>query len=346
MPRKRTLKQDNQYPTRVYRGKSSWEWHPKEGGSVSLCPLDSSPGKVWQAYEAAVEARGKRPRHTVGDLAAAYFASRNFLGLRPRTQQDYMDCWGMLKKMFDEVDAHKVKQKHIRAYMDHRAKTSEVRANRERVTLQNIYSHAFEYSVVELNPCRGVRNFKETPRDYYIDDEEYNWYYDESEEAVQLFMELSYLNASRGQDVRLIRMIDLNDIGIYIQQQKTGKKQIKEWTDRLHLAVERAKARRAKILGKLKVDSLYLLVTRTGTPYTADGLKTLWAKNKQKIQAKFDSKITFTYHDIKAKGVSDYSGDKQKFSGHKSFKQMQDYDRRTQVVPSLQVPVRGQYIRK
>lgn len=343
---KRKDKRDKWLPDRVYRGRSAYEWHPKGGGAVKLCPLTSSRSDVWKSYEQSVEDRGARPRLTVSDLAKDYFKSRRFLHLAPRTQTDYEDCWSMLKKVFEHVDAHKVLQKHVRAYMDERANTAPVRANREKTTLKNIYSHAFEYSVVKSNPCEGVRNFTEKGRDYYIEDSEYNGFYDESPEIIQLFMELSYLNATRGQDVRLIRIPDLRDIGIYIQQQKTGKKQIKEWTERLQQVVDRAMARRSKILTKIKVESPYLLPSRTGNPYTASGLKTIWAKNRVVIEEKIGRRIEFTYHDIKAKGISDYEGDKQKFSGHKSFKQMQDYDRKTQVVSSLQVPIRAPNLRK
>lgn len=335
-------------PSRVYPGKSAFEWHPKGGGAVKLCSLEASHSEVWAAYEDAVATANKAPRLTVEDLWKDYRASHAFRRLKPRTQDDYERYWGTLEPIFGHLNAHAVKQIHIREYMDVRGLTAPVQANREKVLLKNVYAHAFEYSKVKANPCDGVKNFRETGRDYYIEDDEYNAYYDDSEEIIQLFMELSYLNASRGQDVRLIRMSDLKEIGIFIQQQKTGKKQIKEWTDRLESVVERAKARRAKILDQRrgKVESLYLLVTRTGSPYTADGLKTKWAKNRARIEEKWDRKIEFTYHDIKAKGISDYDGDKQKFSGHKNRSQVEKYNRKPEVVKSLNAPVRAQNVRK
>lgn len=342
----RTKKQDNWLPSRVYRGKSAYEWHPKGGGCIKLCALTSSKAQVWTAFEQVQKERDGRPQHTVGDLAKAYFKSRRFLHLAPRTQGDYEECWGVAKKVFEKVDAHKVLQKHIRAYMDERGKSAPVRANRERVVLKNIYAHAYEYSVVKFNPCEGVRNFPEPGRDFYIEDDEYNQFLDDSSEIIQLFMELSYLNATRGQDVRLIRIPDLREIGIYIKQQKTGKKQIKEWSERLQQVVDRALARRAKILTKIKIESPYLLPSRTGNPYTAEGLKTTWAKNRIAVEEKIGRRIEFTYHDIKAKGISDYDGDKQKFSGHKNRGQMEKYNRKADVVSSLNVPIRAGDVRK
>ena len=51
-----------------------------------------------------------------------------------------------------------------------------------------------------------------------------------------------------------------------------------------------------------------------------------------------DIERTFTFHDIKAKGISDFEGnihDKQQFSGHKTVGQVNVYDRRTEIVPTI-----------
>ncbi|STG08904.1 site-specific recombinase, phage integrase family [Escherichia coli] len=48
----------------------------------------------------------------------------------------------------------------------------------------------------------------------------------------------------------------------------------------------------------------------------------------------------FTFHDLKAKGISDYEGssrDKQLFSGHKTEGQVLIYDRKVKVSPTLDV---------
>lgn len=50
----------------------------------------------------------------------------------------------------------------------------------------------------------------------------------------------------------------------------------------------------------------------------------------------------FTFHDLKAKGISDYEGrgrDKQLFSGHKTEGQVLIYDRKVKISPILDVPL-------
>lgn len=339
MPGTRKDKSLNWMPSRVYRGKSAFEWHPAGGGSVRLCALDATPAQVWTAFEAAEAAHGKRPKYTVGDLSREYFASRTFLRRRPRTQQDYQDCWKVLGRVFEDADARLIQPKHVREYMDTRGKSSEVRANREKAVLHNIFAHAFERSIVKQNPCIGVKSFPEKARDRYIEDAEYNDFLEHSPQALQIFMEIAYLTAARCQDVRAIMLGDLRKEGIYIQQQKTGKKQIKEWTPRLRAAVDMAMARRAEILSKLgRVDCLYLILTERGMPYSESGFKTAWARNRAAIEEETKEKIGWTFHDIKAKSISDHEGDKQQFSGHKTRGQVESYNRKTEVVPSLLRP--------
>jgi len=73
------------------------------------------------------------------------------------------------------------------------------------------------------------------------------------------------------------------------------------------------------------------LVTRNGTPYTADGLKATW--QKQKYEG-----MDWTFHDLKAKGISDFEGDKQEFSGHKSRLMMERYNRSPDKVQVIDFP--------
>jgi hypothetical protein len=47
-------------------------------------------------------------------------------------------------------------------------------------------------------------------------------------------------------------------------------------------------------------------------------------------------KCDFTFHDIKGKGVSDYEGNKQEFSGHKNPAQVATYDQKVKVVDSFE----------
>jgi integrase len=334
--------EDNWMPTRVYRGRTQYEYHPKSGKAVMLGPLNMEQHEVWAAYAEA----SKESALTVDKLWARYEASRNFTRRKPSTQTQYTECWNMLEKVWTGVDAARVKPKHVREWMDKRGEKSEVSANREHSVLSNLFAYGYERGLVKLNPCKGVKKFPEKPRTRYIEDAEYLPYLKHSTPLIQVLMELTYLQGSRPGEVRLIRLPDIRDFGVFIQTAKGGKKMIKEFTNRLEDAIALAHRIRSEILNRLtargeaNVLSPYLIVNKFGQPYTARGLKTMWAKNRQRLKEEHGIVIDWTHHDIKAKGISDYEGDKVKFAGHQNPRTTDIYDRRTNVVATVQSELR------
>lgn len=345
MARARKNKQDQHLPPRVYRGKSKFEWHPKEGGAVSLCPLDAPISKVWLAFERA--SMNHDGRYTLRDMAKQYFESPRFLDRAPKTQAGYLESWRALDKVLGSMDVKKIRPEHIRGYMDIRGQKHKVSANRERAILNNIFGFAQEYGRVGANPVRGVRTFSESGRAHvYIDDAEYIAFLRESTPMMQVFMELAYLLGARGQDLRALKLQDLHEEGIYIAQQKTGKKQLKRWNARLREAVNLAKRIRTGRIDPLKEDPGYLIVNESGGSFSESALKSLWQRNKAKVHknrvdaanGKSVPDIIWTFHDIKAKAISDYEGDKQTFSGHKSRAMMERYNRSPDVMDAVNKP--------
>lgn len=73
------------------------------------------------------------------------------------------------------------------------------------------------------------------------------------------------------------------------------------------------------------------MVTRNRKPHTADELKAIWQKQKYED-------MDWNFHDLKAKGKSDFEGDKQEFSGHKSRLMMERYNRSPDKVQVIDFP--------
>lgn len=319
-------------PPRVYRGKSAYEFRPQGGGAIRLCDIDASQAKVWQRFEEERNRINKRAG-IVGDLIDAFFESQDFRALSVTTQRDYHKYARMLLKVFGEVDAKSVKPEHIRRYMDLRGEHSRVQANRERSLLARLYQWAYERGRVSFNPCKDVRRFTERPRERYVTDEEYAAMYEAATLRLKVAMEIAYLCAARKSDVLKITRQDLVEEGIYIRQCKTGKKQIKRWTPRLRAAVALAEKQPSEIA------SLFLLHDGHGTPWSQSAVANAWRRAKHRAEANLGRKIDFTFHDLKAKGISDYSGDKQRFSGHRTPAQVAVYDRKPEIVDSLDLDV-------
>jgi integrase len=71
-------------------------------------------------------------------------------------------------------------------------------------------------------------------------------------------------------------------------------------------------------------DGMWVVHTRLGYPYSSSGFKALWKRARQSAGLR----EPYTFHDIKAKSISDYEGDKRRFSGHATERMVARYDRR------------------
>lgn len=177
-------------------------------------------------------------------------------------------------------------------------------------------------------------------RDVYIPDEDYLAIYECARAEVQIAMEISYLCAAREGDVFDLQIPDLRADGIFIEQNKTGKKQIKKWTPRLQAAINLASKHFAN-----KSASGYVIPSPTGGRMNKKTFNTWWNNAKKAAALKLGRSIPGTFHDIKAKAISDYEGsskEKQLFSGHKTESQVVTYDRKVKISPTLDVPMMGE----
>jgi len=331
-PRKRT-KGPEWLPTRCYMGRMSYEYHPKSGGSVRLGALTENKEIILAKYYAAVSL-SEEPTGAFAQLMREYFAGSNYLKLSIRTKIDYVGYGNRVGLVFGKTNKHRIKPHHIRRYMDQRAKTTIVQANREHSFMSAVFSWAYENGKVKMNPCTGVRKFTEPHRERYIEDWEYNAVLAEARIKWPLLaasMEISYCCAARQADVWGLTRKQLKDEGIYIRQGKTGAKQIKEWNPRLRAAVDLA-------LSVQVVQNLNLVFCDAKGNHKKQTTMAKWyaEARKKAWENHIGEWVTdFTFHDIKAKSISDYDGNLQEFSGHKTEAQAQNYSRKIKIVPTL-----------
>ena len=288
----------------------------------------------WEVLKAFDELIGTlKSKDTLTGLVDEFFNSADFADLSKTTQSDYKKYSRKILPVFGKVVPDKLEPRHIRAYMDKRGVKSKVQANREKAFLSRCYRWAFERGKVKANPCTGVRAFKEIARDRDIEDWEYQAVYKHASSHVRAAMEISYLCAARKGDVLAMTLGQILEEGIYIKQGKTGKKQIKAWSDRLRKAIELAKSVR-----KGNIVSQWVICQSNGRNYTGRGFDEGWSEARNKARQETNMALDFTFHDIKAKSISDFEGstkDKQNFSGHKTESQVATYDRKVKIVPSI-----------
>ncbi|WP_339057351.1 tyrosine-type recombinase/integrase [Candidatus Regiella endosymbiont of Tuberolachnus salignus] len=318
-------------PPRTYRGRSAYEFKPKLGGTLRLCDLTATPSQVWTAYEVLLN--HKQDENIFSGLVEQFFNSGDFAELAGETQKDYRKYAQNALAVFGKMPADKIKPEHIRKYMDRRGVKSRIQANREKAFISRVFRWGYERGRVKMNPCQGVKQFKEIARTRYITHKEYEALYQVSPLVVQIAMELAYLCCARQSDILALRKEHLLEEGILLQQSKTGVAQIKGWTDRLSAAIEQAK----ELPLNTGMSSIFVVHQVSGARYTRDGFNSRWLKAKQEAKTKYpELAFDFTFHDLKAKGISDLEGslhEKQTISGHKNAAQTARYDRKINVVP-------------
>jgi len=315
-------------PERVYIGKSAYEFRPKNCPTVRLAALDATQRTVIKRWEEESK-KLEQLSDSFAGLVDEFFNSPAFKDLAISSQKKYLQNAKKVNLVFGKVSAQNIKPQHIRIYMDKRGAKHQVTANREKSFMSKVFSWGYERGKVTMNPCKGVKQFTETSRDRYINDAEYRAVQAAADPITAAVMEISYCCAARVSDVLSITREQIREEGLYIKQGKTGKAQIKAWTPRLRSAVDSAKAaQKTASFGRV-------VANESGQRITYDAFRERWRKAKVTAATKSPSlNFDFTFHDIKAKAISDWNGDKKKFSGHKSESQVAIYDRKVEIVDS------------
>jgi integrase len=178
-------------------------------------------------------------------------------------------------------------------------------------------------------------------RQHYAEDEDYQfmlkiaaaspyWY-------APLCMEIAYLCRMRLSEV--LDLTDANELptGLLIKRRKGSRDNITAWNERLKAAWQTAVTTRNQIVSKRKVphpfrpeDRYVFISERTGDRVQVSSLKTAIGRITATAQMEANQLgiqwTRFTFHDLKRKGVSDTSGNKQDASGHRNASMLNIYD--------------------
>lgn len=341
MAGKRKNKADSWLPPRVYRGRSSYEYKPPGGGTVTLCKLgdetEALKATVWRLYALQVEA----PRQDdMTALVDAFHRSALFDQLSERTKKDYKRYSVTIKGVFGKMLPHNIKPADIRQFMDilgaklnKDGQPMTVTANRHHSYLSVLFGYGVQYNWLEENPAKSVRKFREKPRDRYIEDWEYNLMLESAKNSsypyIVQMMEIAYLCRARLAEVLALNESDCLTDGVFIDRTKGSTNEITAWSPRLTAAIEEARAMNAKAITSIERP---IFRARDGLRIRREAFKTAWGRVMNQA-LKSGLKERFTYHDIKAKGCSDHE---KKFGGHKSKKMQAVYDRK----PGITEPTR------
>lgn len=349
----RPRKSKRHVPPYVYLAKGRWFWREYLGGGkfgreIRLGDADATDQELWDAYLMTVGTGTKLG--TVERLFEAFLASKEFARRANKTQAEYRRyakhiCDTKLRdgRRFGELVAKRITIPVVRKLMDKRGEGRPIAANREQEFISAAYQWGIERSLAHVNPAAGVTAFPEKPRTRLVSDKEYKAVYERANPYVKVAMEFAYLcrlrrieiigpdlkDIRQGEDTKVIglRELHVENAGLRVIRAKGSKEQIIKWTQRLRDAVAAARA-----LPGDNPDG-HLVHDRNGNKIRATAFQSAWMRAMTQAVKK-DKIERFTFHDLKAKGVSDFVGDKLKASGHKSPKQAEEYNRKLDQVKS------------
>lgn len=244
-----------------------------------------------------------------------------------RTQRDNMRESGKLLEFFNDppgpLDA--IRPVNVRQYLRWR-KDAPVRANREKALLSHIWNYARDEGYTDKpNPCAGIKGFKETGRDVYVEEDVYRAIWEHADAVLRDAMDLAYLTGQRPADALKMSETDIRDGMLAVRQGKTGTKIRMVITPELQAVIDRAKARKAHC----KIYNTRLLVNRYGRPF---GVHALSERFKAARKAAGVEGIQF--RDLRAKAATDKTEDAgdirqaQKQLGHSSVVTTEHYVRK------------------
>lgn len=245
----------------------------------------------------------------------------------PATQRNNIIQIEQLYKFFDDPPAPltEIQPIHIRKYLDWR-KASPVAANREIALFSHIFNKAREWGATDRpNPCAGVKKFRESGRDVYIDDRLYQLIWLKSDIPLREAMDLAYLTGQRPADVLKMDDRDVRDGILDVRQNKTKVTLRIMVVGELALLLDRINARKSAY----KVYSTRLIVDESGKPLGRDALRFRFDRAREIAGV---GKQQFQFRDLRAKAGTDKAAltdihDAQALLGHGSLSMTEHYVR-------------------
>lgn len=249
-------------------------------------------------------------RQNISAVMDAYLREK-VPGKKPRTQADYLDAITRLRPVFGSMWPEDLAPKHVYQYL--RERTAKVRGNREIAVLSNVMQQAIEMGLVDANPCKQVRRNAESPRERDVTDADVAGFLPHCTDWMRAYIGLKTLTGLRQGDMLKLGKANERDDGLYVDTAKRGKRLLFAWTPALKSAWDACKGIRRR------VSTLHLFASRNGTPMTASGFKTAWARAMAKaVTAGVES---FAENDLRAKVAGeamDLGQDAASMLGHSS----------------------------
>ncbi len=339
-------KSNTNLPPYVYRNRARniyfhWQYlgNGKMGKKTRLCSLDAPISEVWLAFEAMEN----KASNTLRWLLDTYNASDANLKNALSTQKQHemyrnalVDAVGKNGTKFGDLPLDAINRLMIRRYLD--IAEQKVGANRRIQYLKAAWNWASQRyaQVPQQNPCEKVTLNEESSRKRYVEDWEYHLVQEIIHQTTRspyltVMMEFAYLCRLRNQEVRNLKHSDIRDGAIRITRGKGSLGELTRISPRLQAAIDAAKAIHPN--APAPITGSFLLHDAKGLKISKNRFDSAWKRVMEKaveIGIEVDGQRLkleepFTFHDLKAKGVTDHT---EQWAGHKSEKARMVYIRK------------------
>ena len=203
-------------------------WFERRGyPAVKFKTQDAAVSDFWVEYTSYLSDHHrpikKIKRKSIIALVESYVQSQRYKKLARSTAQDYDKALTFLKEKFGEIHPKEFKRSDIIRMRD---------SNRDRFRFANylvqvssiLFEHAIDLDWVEYNPAKGAGLLESSgsnrlPWPQHL----INAFRETADHRTALIFELALSSGQRIQDVLEFRWTDLDDGGVHLVQNKTGK---------------------------------------------------------------------------------------------------------------------------
>ena len=315
----------NKYPKDVYiyRGRlvywpylGNFNGKRKRGKRIILGEPDMPESRIYQVLDQVKEQKER----TVEWLLASYLESEKFKTLSKSTRHNRKEVY--YSKILDRRGSTNgarfgdILLESVTPSMLLRLLES-FEGNPTRNQIKTFISAAWTWGVLQdelvprQNPAKEVPGFEEQSRTFYITDELYRKVRRTMLPLYRAAMEIAYQCRAREIEIFALTYDDLLKEGVYLNRAKGSIPEITLWNRRLRTAVNMVRS------VCTHPNSRHLFHESDGSPIEPQKFAARFkdCMRRRVAAGKIAPEERFTFHDMKAKGVSDHEG---QYSGHRT----------------------------
>jgi integrase len=221
--------------------------------------------------------------YTISDMVDRYMKEVS-VAKKPATHQRERYIAPIVREVFGTMHPTELEPQHIYYATDAISKKSIANANKVISFISEMYKKGIRWGVVKTNPCTDIERYDQPARTREVTDEELAAYYSICHPFLKAYIKVLYFAGKRAGEPLKIKMVDIVEKGVLFDADKTGKKQLVEWTKPFYEAVEEAKKLHGNIVWT------HLFVTKKGKPYTKSGLDSMHQRYMDKAMGQVRNK--------------------------------------------------------